>query len=173
MVAQREGFAPDELTVRLVEGLDEEALELRLTPTDGVRITVTLPGGRPASSFSIVVLDASGRALMFDDYTRGSDGTLLSVPPGTWELLISAPGMAVAALPISIPSQPITVSLGEQALLRVRVPELERDLMQATVDIVGADGRRFRVPLWRSGKWPLSKGQSTFRVGRIGYVRPS
>ena len=162
LLVQLDGYAPGELALTVSEGLDEDNLELRLSPTDGVLVYVTLPSGQQAREFSASVLDASGQTLMTGRYNSGENGARLSIPPGTWELHVAASGTAVTSVQISIPSQSIGIALEEQAGLNVRVPDLEGSTTLAKVRIIGPEGRLFRFVqwMWTLDEWPMAGGQA-------------
>ncbi len=161
LVVQKDGYAPAELDVTVVDGFDQTGLELRLEPTEGVRIFVTLPTGQRAVEFFAAVLGADGRPILSGIYSGSSEGTRLSVPPGEWELLVSARQTAAASVLMTVPSEPLAIVLPEQASLAVRVPALEGDSTLATIRVKWPDGRPFRSLIWRSTReeWPMADGK--------------
>ncbi len=163
VVAQKDGYAPAEIHVTVIDGLDQEGLEIPLEPTAGLRVFVSLPSGQPAPEFFAAVLDASGRSILSGVYAGGSDGTRLSIPPGAWELLVSARDTAVSSTPVTLPSDPIAIALRREALLDIRVPELEGDRTLATVKLIRPDGRLFRTVqwMWTRGEWSLHEGRAS------------
>lgn len=165
LVAQRQGYAAEELAVTVSEDLDQTGLELLLTPTEGLLVDVRLPSGRRGGVFFAAVLDASGRALMTGTYNIREGGTRLDVPTGTWELVVSAPGAAAASVRVSVPSEPITVALGPEAVLSLRIPDLETDPTLATARLTDPSGRGFPAVQWmRTGaEWPVIRGRAVIQ----------
>ncbi len=163
VVAVKDGYAPAELSVTVIDGLDLEGLELRLEPTDGMRIFVTLPSGQPAREFSAAVLDAAGRSIFAGVYTGGREGARLSAPPGEWELLVASQNTAVSSTRIALPSDPIAIALQPQAGLEIRVPELEGEPSLAMLRLTRPDGRPFRDLqwMWTRSEWPLADGRGS------------
>ncbi len=153
---QRDGYAPSERSITVSEGIDEE-VEIRLSPTEGVRVRVVLPTGQSARQFYAAALDASGRTVMSGAYSSGDEGVRLSIAPGDWELLLSADGSATTSRRISVPSPPIEARLEGSAQLTIRVPELEGAQVLSTIRCTGPDGRPFRfLGMWRvTEEWPM------------------
>ena len=163
LIAERDGFAPSELTLTVSEGADQEDLEFLLTPTEGVRVYVTLASGVPAKQFFAGFADSSGTPLSSGLHAAGEDGSArLSIGTGAWELQVATTDSAVWSSRITAPSEPIFVTLEPQALLRVHVPELEDTSTLADVRITGADGRAFRSLQWMRSRdsWPLMRGRA-------------
>lgn len=163
LVAQKEGYAPAEMSLTVIDGLDQEGLELRLEPTEGLTIFVTLPSGQPAGEFFAAVLDASGQSLISGIYNAGAEGTRISIPPGDWELLVSTPDTAVSSTRVSLPSEPIAIALEQHAQLEIRVPELEGDPALTVVRVTRADGspHRYLQWTWTQTEWQLLEGEGS------------
>lgn len=163
VVAQRDGYAPGETPITVIDGLDQEAVEIRLEPTEGLRVIVRLPSGQPAGDVFAAVVDAAGRPLINGIYSSGPEGFVLSVGPGSWEVLVAASGTAVSSVPVTVPAEPLRVVLEEQALLEIRIPEIEGESVRATARITAPDGHPFRsvMWMWTRSEWPVSGGKAT------------
>jgi len=153
LVASRDGYAPSRTSLRVVEGADQEGLEVRLDPTEGIEVYVTLPSGEPAGEFWAAILDASGQPLVVESRASNGDGAArLNAPPGSWELLIGTYTSAVTSVQISVPSDPISIRLRDAAALKVRIPELEGDPTVASIAVTGVDGRPYRGIGWMQSR---------------------
>jgi protocatechuate 3,4-dioxygenase beta subunit len=162
LVTVKDGYAPVERDIVVSDGLDQE-LEFLMTPTEGIRVFVTLPSGRPANQFSASVVDSSGQALTTALHNADEQGgAQLSIPPGSWELFVAAEGTAVWSSPINVPSEPMGISLSNEAILTVSVPELEGTTVLAQVRVTGSDGRPHRSIrwIWNTDSWPLARGKA-------------
>ncbi len=162
LVAHKDGYAPAETPLTLLDGLDQEGLEVLLEPSEGLRVFVTLPSGLPAAELYAALLDDSGRTLSSGVYSSGAEGTVLSVPAGEFELLVSAADTATASLRARSPGEPLAIALRAEALLEVRVPALAGEPALAVARVTGADGRPFRSLRWSitSTEWPLADGRT-------------
>ncbi len=150
LTAKKDGYAAKQETVVVATGRDVDSINFVLDPTEGVLLQVRLPeGGLPEAVFA-TVLDGAGRGVTSGRYPTGEGGRvrLPTVPPGSWDLLIAAPGTAVAALTVTAPGGPIPVQLSPATQLRIRVPDLEGSKLIASVRVVGTDGRAHRSLGW-------------------------
>ena len=149
LVAQKEGYAPAELTLDLT-GEPVDGLELRLQPTQGIVLTVARTIGSPPEQVYVAVLDGTGRMVTGGTYTTGENGTVRvsTAPPGSWEVLVRADGTGTERATVQSPGTPVGVLLAPQATLEVVVPELADDEGVATVVLRGADGRPFLFYRW-------------------------
>jgi hypothetical protein len=115
---------------------------------------------------TIVVLDENGRAVHFEEPVLSplGHGFLTQLAEGRWRLLVKAAGAAVAAVPATLPGQPVEVVLPPAAPLTVRVPELADSRLAASLSIAAADGSAwFDVVPGGSFQhaWPLAGGTVT------------
>lgn len=160
----KDGYAPAEQAVTVApEGnLDVEVL---LEPTSGLRLVVRGASGSPVGEIDFAVLDAGGGALATGRRPVDDQGRvrLLSVPTGSFELLLSAPGAAVHRLRGEAPGPPIIVRLEPACRLEVGVPALAEDTARATMRVTGSDGVPFIEVLWGTVRreWPLYGGAHT------------
>jgi hypothetical protein len=88
------------------------------------------------------------------------------VPPGSWELLVSAGGSAVRTLRADAPGATVPVSLEPACVLRVSVPELRESVSLARVGLRGADGTVFRALGWNG----VPNSEFTLRNGEIRFT---
>jgi hypothetical protein len=149
LVAQKEGYAPAELTLELA-GEAVEGLELRLQPTQGVTLTVSRALGSPPEQVYVAVIDGAGRMVTGGTYPTSETGQarISTAPPGAWEVLVRADGTATMRASVQSPGPPIAVMLAPQATLEVVVPALESEEGVATVALRGTDGRPFLFYRW-------------------------
>jgi len=107
---------------------------------------VGLAGGRPPASVTVSASAPSGppdQIFLTERLPVGEEGRvrLATLPPGSWALLVSAPGAAVTSVPAAVPGPPVSVILPPAAPLRVRVPALLRSGLIASLAILGRDGQ--------------------------------
>ncbi|HEX9730512.1 MAG TPA: carboxypeptidase regulatory-like domain-containing protein, partial [Thermoanaerobaculia bacterium] len=146
-----------------VAGEAVEDLELR--PTRGVELAVRLGDASTPPRVDVAVYDAGGGLLLLESRDVDAEGVarLPTVPPGTWRLVVSAPGASAAALTATVPGEPLAVALEPAARLAVRVPSLAASDLVATLTLFGAGGEPYRgfdelVGLRES--WPLVAGRA-------------
>jgi hypothetical protein len=166
LVAQKAGYAAAETVIELA-GQTVEGIELRLQPTQGLTLHVTRATGGHPESVSVVVLDGAGRAVTGGYHQTGEGGAvrLLTVPPGAFEVLVRAEGMATTRATAVSPGPPISLLLAPQAILEVTVPELATGDAIGTVRLQGADGAAYRFP-WGSEvrtELPIHRGRSSLQ----------
>ncbi len=163
-LVQKDGYGPGESAVTVADGSDQPGIEILLTPTDGLRVYVTLADGQLAGSFVATVFDTAGNRVTYGSYSsEGDGGTVLSLAEGTWDLVIGTGSTAVADVRVTVPSQPVTVTLQPEARLSVRIPELDGDPALGTVKIFDSQGRPFRGMMWINSlnQWPMAQGRTT------------
>jgi hypothetical protein len=161
--ASRKGYAAKTSVVTVTMGRGDEDLRVELDPTEGLTLEVRLPSGRVPEEVSAVVLDAAGRSLTAGSFATGENGRvrLSSVPPGSWEVLLSAGGSATASIQATAPGGPIAVTLPPACRLKLEVPDLAESNLAATATLKGLDGRPFRSLAWFSdpvSEWRVRKG---------------
>ncbi len=160
----KEGYAPAERTLTVAPGGDLD-VEVLLEPTSGLRLVVLGSSGSPVGEIHFAVLDAAGSALASGRRQADDRGQvrLPSVPAGSFELLVSAPGAAVRRLRAEVPGSPIDVRLDPSCQLEVAVPALSGEATLATMRITGADGVPFIEVLWGRlrREWPIYRGAHT------------
>ncbi len=160
--ANADGFLVGEQEVQVASGQTLDNLEIRLQPAQGARVRVRLASGEIPARVHVLVRD-----MLAETYSpRGAEGIfeLSKLPPGTWALLVSAEGGAVATASLVVPSEePVAMTLPPAGQLNVRVPALLSSELIGTVRLVGQDGQ----PFWTLGpggrvvqQWPLAGGKA-------------
>lgn len=135
-----------------VEGLD---LAVRLA-NGQVPLVVTVSAFGPGGALVL----AEARGLTPEGFTH-----IATLPPGSWELWIGAPGAAVERRAVTVPGEPVEVVLQLAARLKVRIPALATSGQLATVTLTDAEGRAFQAPEPGGpprGAWQIAAG--------VGYV---
>jgi hypothetical protein len=163
LAANHAGHAARVVPIELELARSVDDVEIDLDPTEGLTVESRLPGGAAPEAVLLAVLDASGGRLVGGSYSTGENGRvrLASVPAGEWELLVSAPGSATAAVRVRSPGPPVAVELPPATRLRVEVPELVGTRTVASVSVADASGRTYRALSWGAdarGKWTLEGG---------------
>ena len=139
----KEGYGRVERAVELASGVTE-SLEVRLEPAQGLVLRLTWTDGLlPAPWVQVVARGPDGRSGVSGGYAVGENGTvrLTSLPAGNWEIRVSARGAAVTTVQAAAPGPAVPVTLRPQARLELTVPDLIDGDTDATVEILGPDGR--------------------------------
>ena len=166
LTVRKDGYAPIEEFLDLQSGMSIEDIELSLTPTKGLDLVVHLASGPPPPRATLNVTDDSGRRVLTETRPLAPDGFVrfATVPPGSWNLLVSAPGGATAKSVADVPGPVLALVLLKGTRLRVRVPTLVESNLVATLTLNGSDGRLFQG-MGPTGtfqhQWALNGGSGT------------
>jgi 5-hydroxyisourate hydrolase-like protein (transthyretin family) len=163
----KKGYSAISQPVSVQSGRGMDDLTIRMDPTEGMTIEARLPTGAPAEEIRVAVLDPSGAALVNGNYSTGENGRvrLSSVPPGTWDVVVSAAGSATSNVRAQAPGSTVPVSLQPACTLRVSVPALSQTQDLATVRLQSVDGQPFRSLSWTAlprSEWRMSGGEIEF-----------
>ena len=163
----KEGYAAISRPVIVQFDKPVEDLDLVMDATEGLTIEARLYTGGVPNELSIAVLDPAGGALLSGTYSTGENGRvrLSSVPPGNWDLVISAAGSATTQATARAPGQTVAVALQPATQLRVEVPELRESGELATVRLTGAQGKPFQALSWNGrpqNEWRMRGGEMQF-----------
>ncbi len=162
----RDGYTPIERILNVEAGADLDGLELALAPAEGLDLVVRLASGQAPRSATVAVFDASDRLLQSETREVAEEGStrFSTIPAGTWELVVSAPGGAATRTVATVPGTPIELVLPPASRLIVRVLPLVESNLVASLTLVGQDGRSFQI-VEPSGalrrEWSLIGGSGT------------
>lgn len=167
LTASKSGYAAGTRAVTVEFERQTGGVELELSPTEGVTLETRLPTGAPPAEVKLAVLDPSGTALVSGTYATGENGTvrLSTVPPGTWDIIVSATGSGVTRVRATAPGTGVPVPLPPPTRLTVRVPELAEPGTKAFVRLTDAEGRPFQSLTWSGrprSEWTMTGGVLTF-----------
>ena len=167
LVASKQGYAAVSMPMTVQFERDDDDLFISMDATSGLTLEARLPSGAAPSELRVAVMDRSGGALLSGNYATGENGRvrLSSVPPGSWNLIVSAAGSAVTNLTADAPGATIPVALQPACRLRVQVPELAEANTTATASLAGLDGLPYRNLSWSGNprtEWRLSGGRVDF-----------
>lgn len=160
-----DGYAPKEQAIAVPAGQDLTGLDIALESAQGLDLTVRLASGKVPELVHVRVLSPSGAPVVAETRSPDPSGALRlpTVPAGSWQLLLCAPGGAIAASSVTIPGEPRAVTLPEAGRLHVRVPTLVSSDLIATVAVLGDD----QQPFWTlgpggsiQGSWSLVGGNA-------------
>ncbi len=162
--ANRKGYAAYSAPVVVQFDNSVNDLQIDMDATEGLTLEARLPGGAPAEALDVAVLDASGGTVSSGSYATGEGGRvrLSTIPPGSWELLVSAAGAATTSLQVQAPGPPVAVRLEPATGLRVEVPALMGQAGLATVRVQDERGLPFRGLSWAAqprGEWRMEGGR--------------
>lgn len=171
--AEKDGHAPAERPVEVTGGAPVEGLDLVLEPAEGLELRVSTTTGGVPDRLSVAAVDPTAAALpgqaprpVFADGVRTGEAgrvRLDRLPAGTWRLLVSASGLAVASLDVTAPGPAVPVTLRPAGLLEVVVPELTGTPLGGEVRLRGADGRWLVGLDWNGDprtSWRLALGRA-------------
>ncbi len=148
ITAQHAGYGPAEVHVD-VRGRTVEEVELTMTPTEGLYFEVTMPMGGAPSRIEAAVLTGD-EVVVSGSFETTDNGRvrMTEVPPGSFELLVTASGAAMTSMPVVSPGRLGRIVLPPAGRLRLTVPELETQPSAATVGLSGPAGRPYRQLRW-------------------------
>jgi hypothetical protein len=165
-IVRKEGYATVERDLEVTAGgLGDLRFLLELTA--GLDLVVRIDGGRTPGFVTVSAIDPAGRIFLTERQPPGEGGRvrLATLPPGSWTLLVSAPGAAVTPVAATVPGDPVPVTLPPAAPLRVRVPALLESGLTATLIILGRDGQPLQAIDPASGlptrEWRVAAGTAT------------
>lgn len=141
------GYTPAEREVSVAGG-QQAAVDLGLTPASGLDLQVRIVSGQVPPMIHVLARNGEGATVMAGTYVQKS-GTaeLSSLPAGTWQLTVSAPGGGVALATVTAPGDPVALTLPPAGRLHVRVPDLTTENRLATVKLL----RQGQEPFWTLG----------------------
>lgn len=163
---QRDGYTPVERVIEVHEGVDRDALDFLLSPAEGLGLTVRFASGQVPHRVTVSVFDVAGGMIHSETRSLSQEGHahLASLPSGTWELVLSVPGGVATRVAATVPGEPLAVVVPEASRITVRVSTLIQSSREATLTLIGVDGRSFQGLGHHGGlqeQWPLSGGRVT------------
>ena len=166
LTARKNGYEPVVQLLEVPTGFDLDPIQFALEPTDGLEVVVRLASGRTTQVATGVALDATGRPAWTETRVLDPAGYARfdTLPPGTWNLLVSAPGGATTRATVTIPGPPVEIILPDAGRLRVRIPALVESNEVAILALTGQDGRPFHHLSFAGElqqQWPLVAGKTT------------
>ncbi len=164
LLVRKDGYAADPRHIDIPEGVEMRDVELAVRATRGIDLDVRLASGGLPAFVTVVVLDPQGGLLLRETRSVDAHGRLRlpTVPAGSWQLVVSAPGAAASTLRVAVPGEPVVVPLDPAGTLEVRVAALQTVDQVARLRLLGADNRPFRGLDPASGlidSWPLIGGR--------------
>ncbi len=162
--AAKPGHGPAETTLEAHAGAVLDAVELRMSPSEGITFEAVLESGRPPQQVSAMVLDAAGRQVSHGIYeaVEGGRFRITTIPAGQWELYVQSRDTGAVRMPITAPGHVGRIELPRGAKLQLTVAALKDDSGWAHVMLTGPDGRPLPV-LGRVGPrvgWPMMGGRA-------------
>ncbi|MCP4653936.1 MAG: hypothetical protein GY856_00815, partial [bacterium] len=166
LTVRTDGYEPVEHIVELAAEERLEGLEIALSSTAGLDLVVRLASGRAPRMVHLRAVNAVEGRVIFESRVPDPRGHLrcATVPPGSWELVVSAWGGAATRFTATVPGDPVTVTLPAAGRLKVRVPALLDSDVVATLTVADHDGRPF-LHLGDGGelktRWRVVGGRAT------------
>lgn len=161
--AEKQGYAARRQTIDVQHERSEDNVRVSLEPTEGISLEVRLPSGSAPDEVRLAVLSGE-TAIVSGSYATGENGSvhLSTVPPGNWDVLISAPGTSTTSFRVLAPGPRVPVQLNPATRLTIEVPELIESGLLATVRLTGADGLPYRTLGWSGqpqSSWQMRGGR--------------
>lgn len=158
-----QGFAPAEQQVQVVAGEALDNLEIRLAPAQGAKLQVRLATGAVPREVHVLVRGPAGEVVLADTRYPDASGMvdLSTVPAGAWTVFVAAKSGAMATASLSVPSEPLSLTLAPAGNLIVRVPALATSDLFATLRLLGPG----RQPFWTLGLGGQVQGQWSLVAG--------
>ncbi len=146
VLVEKAGYAPLRQELEVVAGQKVEEQRFELTPTPGLDVLLSLSTGASPAGVKVMVSAADRGILLVEPRPVGADGILRlpKVPPGDWEILVSASHGALSTVRATVPGDSPAIILPPAGLLQVRIPELERSTAIADLSLRGANGEPLR-----------------------------
>ncbi|MEM7351632.1 MAG: carboxypeptidase-like regulatory domain-containing protein [Acidobacteriota bacterium] len=143
VTVRKDGYAMAEDLLDISAGTERSDLHYDLSSTEGLDLVVRLASGEVPLYASVAITDGGGRTVLAESRNLEADGSVRfpTVPPGRWDVLVSAPGAATRRLSAELPGEPIELTLNPAARLRVRVPALMEPHLRATLTLDDANGQ--------------------------------
>ncbi|HEX6903329.1 MAG TPA: carboxypeptidase regulatory-like domain-containing protein [Thermoanaerobaculia bacterium] len=159
------GFAPLEREISVAGGEELAGLELGLTRTRGAEILVHLASGQVPALVHVLALDGEGKPILKGSYMPKPSGVteLSSLPAGTWQLFVSAPGGAMAKGTVTVPGEPVTLTLAPAGRLHIRISDLASENLLATLQLL----RQETDPFWTLGYGGLIERNWIVKGGKV------
>jgi hypothetical protein len=139
--ASAEGYVPNALEID-VQGEDLEGLIIALTPTPGLDLLVRTAAGAVPEQVDLRLEDPVAGCTVASKTLHPYglvENRWPDAPPGEWELLAWDETGACVRVPAAVPGPVVEVVLPVLAKLEVRVPELEGEETQATLELLDAE----------------------------------
>lgn len=161
-----DGFVGAEQGISVAAGEALGGLEFALQPTGGGLLQVALATGEVPPMVHLLALDAAGVPVTAETRLPDAAGQvrLATLPPGEWQLLVSAPGGATVSRTIVVPGETIPVTFPPAGRLQVQVPALAATDRLATASLFGSDQQALAI-LGPGGQlqmsWLVKAGQAT------------
>jgi hypothetical protein len=138
-----EGYKADERTVEVAAGPTGETVEVELEPAAGLDLVVHLASGTVPAEVEVRA-EAAGlaerRKVERDGHVR-----LPSLPAGTWNLAVTAPGGSPVRVVAQVPGPAVAVILPDAAPLQVEVPALLESDLIGSLRLADAAGRLLEI----------------------------
>ncbi len=167
LTATKQGYAT--ITEVVAVHFEKQAGDLRLSmaATEGLTLLAQLPTGGAPSEIRVAVIDGSGTPVVSGNFATGENGRvrLSSVPPGSWELIVSAAGAATSSFRADAPGAGLPVPLQPATTLKVSVPELRNSNSVALISLTDSQNRPFRALSWSGrprSEWRMTGGEIEF-----------
>lgn len=166
LAARANGYAPAESEIRLAAGEEATGLDIELSPTEGLEIQVRLASGKVPPLVHVQARSPLEAPVLAASYPPGASGgiELASLPAGTWQLAVGAPGGAMVTETVTVPGEPRQIVLPGAGSLHVRVPELASQNLLATLSLLGENQQPFEA-LGFGGSversWTMRGGKAT------------
>lgn len=125
------GYATQNRTVEILG--DGTSVDITLERSDGMWLTVRRSDGAAVSKVQMLALDAGGGRVAGGEFVPDEAGRVYvsTVPPGSFRLIVQAPGTGPTELDVRVPDDRPDVLLEAGGRVLIEVPELASDPVRA------------------------------------------
>lgn len=167
------GYAVLEKELELQAGEELLDLALPLARAEGATVIVHRTSGDVPPLVYVLALDATGRTVLAETRAPEASGLLAldSLPAGTWQLFLAGQGAGTLRVTIEVPAKPVQILLPTAGALQVRVPELVRSGLPATLRLLSLQGEPLRTLEPGRGlvaDWPVRDGKARLEAVPAG-----
>lgn len=145
------GFETRDQDIQVTAGQGLAGLEITLNRSQAVRLQVRRASGGVPEMVHLLALAGDGKAGIAETRKPDESGwiELATLPAGQWNLLLAGTRTGAAMQPLTVPGNPVQVTLPDAASLQVRVAELAALDLAATLTLTNASEQPF---------WTLAPG---------------
>lgn len=156
--------ASAEQLISVAPGDELENIEFVLSATTGLEIQVLLASGETPSMLHVLARDGAGAPVLAGSFTVGPSGNteLSSLPSGDWQLTVGSAGGGTMTRWVTVPGEPVVITLPSAANLHIQVPELARENLLATARVMRPD----QAPFWKLGPGGIVEQTWILRGGK-------
>ena len=164
------GYARQSVPIDLDSGEVRSGFEIALNPAHRFTLLVTSETGSPARLITVFQTGRDGRVLARQRRAVSEEGSVEFdfLPEGTWNLWVHSPLTPATPFQVTIPGEPVAVTLPAGGSVDLRVPELEGREVRSRLRIRRPDGKVYTSPILEGRGWSVYGGRSRIAPLPVG-----